>query len=283
MSALVVVPRSAPEGLEEVVAGMWFVRGPAPTPFERILPSPDVPLVVPLAAQSYRVHEAGTWRELGGTFVAGLRREVTISGNGAELGNVGAAIRADALAAVGLDASAVAGGVHEVAGFAAVEVLGTEAGPDQALDALTALLRARLDPRWRPDRVIRSAMAGFAQDPQPRVAEVSRAAGLSPAALVARFRRATGVTPKSYADLMRLHGLLERLTAAALAATEPDDDRRGALVWSELAVEAGYYDQSHLTRAFHRFVGLTPGAYVDAVRGHGPDAIRFVPEQDAPD
>ncbi|HYI50552.1 MAG TPA: AraC family transcriptional regulator [Microbacterium sp.] len=54
------------------------------------------------------------------------------------------------------------------------------------------------------------------------------------------------------------------------------------MVWSELAVEAGYYDQSHLTRAFHRFVGLTPAAYFDGVRGRGPDAVRFVPEEDAP-
>ena len=282
MPALVVLPRSAPRGLEEVVAGMWFVRGQAPTPFERILPSPDVPLVVPLTAQPYRVHEGGTWRVLGGTFVAGLRREVTISGNGSQLGNVGATLRADALTAVGLEPSAVAGGVHEVGGFAAVEVLGSGADPDQALDALADVLRARLDPRWRPDAVVRAAMAMFAEDPQPRVSEVARAAGVSPPALVARFRRATGVTPKTYADLMRLHGLLERLTGAALATTAPDDARVGAVVWSELAVEAGYYDQSHLTRAFHRFVGLTPSAYFDGVRGRGADAVRFVPEEDAP-
>ena len=137
----------------------------------------------------------------------------TISGNGAELGNVGATIRADALAAIGLDPAALAGGVREVAGF------GGRRGArhrgritEEALDALTDVLRARLDGLWRPDPVVRGAMARFAEDPQPRVADVARASGVSPPALVARFRRATGVTPKAYADLMRLHGLLERLT-----------------------------------------------------------------------
>ena len=128
---------------------------------------------------------------------------------------------------------------------------------------------------------MRSAIGRFAEDPQPRVSEVARTEGVSPSALVARFRRATGVTPKGYADLLRLHGLLERLTDAALASPAAAGDE-GRVVWSELAVEAGYYDQSHLTRAFHRFVGLTPSAYFDGVRGRGADAMRFVPEEDAP-
>ena len=281
MPALIVVPRSAPAGLEEVVTGMWFVRGPAPAPFERILPSPDVALVVPLALQPYRVHGADGWRVLGGAFVAGLRQEATISSNGAELGNVGATIRADALRAVRLDPDALAGGVRDVPGFAELEELGPAGGADEALDTLTRMLRSRLDERWRPDPVVRAAIGRFAEDPQPRVSEVARTEGVSPSALVARFRRATGVTPKAYADLLRLHGLLERLTHAALASPAAAGDE-GRVVWSELAVEAGYYDQSHLTRAFHRFVGLTPSAYFDGVRGRGADAMRFVPEEDAP-
>ena len=281
MPALVVVPRPAPAGLEDVVTGMWFVRGPAPTPFERILPSPDVALVVPLAVQPYRVHEADGWRVLGGAFVAGLRQEATISSNGAELGNVGATIRADALRAIGLDPGALAGGVREVSGFGELEALAPAVGADDALDTLSRMLRSRLDERWRPDPVVRASIARFAEDPQPRVSAVARTEGVSPPALVARFRRATGVTPKAYADLMRLHGLLERLTAAALASSADAGDE-GRVVWSELAVESGYYDQSHLTRAFHRFVGLTPAAYFDGVRGRGPDAVRFVPEEEAP-
>jgi AraC-like DNA-binding protein len=192
-------------------------------------------------------------------------------------------IRPDALRAIGMDPSVVAGGVREVPGFGELEALGADAEPADALSALERVLRARLDTRWRPDPVVRAAIARFAEDPQPRVSDVALESGVSSPTLVARFRRATGVTPKAYADLMRLHGLLERLTAAALASNGDVDGERGGVVWSELAVEAGYYDQSHLTRAFHRFVGLTPAAYFDGVRGRGADAVRFVPEEDAPD
>ena len=32
----------------------------------------------------------------------------------------------------------------------------------------------------------------------------------------------------------------------------------GARPWTDAAVEAGYFDQSHLVRDFRRFVGCTP-------------------------
>jgi len=283
MSEVTIVHRSAPAGLEEVVSGLWFVAGPAPTPYERILPSPEIALVVPLTTHPYRVHTGSGWRVLGGSFVAGLRQQAAMSSNGPSLGNVGAIIRPDALRAIALDPVSLAGGVRDVAGFAEVEALGAGVDGDAAMDALTRVLRDRLIEAWRPDAVVRAAIVQLAADPQPRLSDVARMQGVSPPALVARFRAATGVTPKAYADLLRLHGLLDRLTVAALSNTSTDGGTAARIAWSDLAVEAGYYDQSHLTRAFHRFVGLTPTAYFDLVRGRGPDAVRFIPEEEAPD
>jgi AraC-like DNA-binding protein len=34
--------------------------------------------------------------------------------------------------------------------------------------------------------------------------------------------------------------------------------------WAEVAVELGYFDQSHFIRDFTRAVGMTPVAYADA-------------------
>ena len=45
----------------------------------------------------------------------------------------------------------------------------------------------------------------------------------------------------------------------APAPAEPD--------WAELALDYGYYDQSHLTHDFKEFAGLTPHAYLTAYRG----------------
>lgn len=279
------VQRPVPTALAEVARGMWFVRGPAPTPYERILPSTEVPLVVPLTVDPYRVHEGDGWRTLGGAFVAGLRQDASISSSGATVGNVGVVLRPDALLAVGLDPRAAAGGVREVSGFGVIEELGADVAADAALEALSRVLLERFDAGWWPDPVVRAAIDRFGEYPQPRVGEIARSAGVSPSALVARFRRTTGVTPKSYADLARLQGLLDRLTQAALDDTGAAGDggtARAKILWSDLAATAGYYDQSHLTRAFHRFVGLTPTAYIERVRGRGADAVRFVPEEEAP-
>ncbi|TDE98940.1 AraC family transcriptional regulator [Occultella glacieicola] len=279
------VERAAPADLAGVLTGLWFVRTVAPTRFERILPATDVPFIVPLTVQPYGVRRADGWHLLRGPFVAGLTDEATISSNGGLVANVGARLRPDALRAVGLDPQRLAGGVHEVDGFPGLRRLRPDVDPGTALDAVVAGLRDRLEVAWRPDPVVRTALASFGADPQPRVGDVATRAGVSAPALVARFRRACGVTPKAFADLQRLHGLLERLTAAALAAGagqvgDGGDTPVPGVIWSELAAAAGYYDQSHLTRAFHRFVGLTPTAYFDRVRRYGLETARFVPEQD---
>jgi AraC-like DNA-binding protein len=41
---------------------------------------------------------------------------------------------------------------------------------------------------------------------------------------------------------------------------------RGGSAILQVALETGFADQSHLTRCFTRFVGLTPGAYQQGAR-----------------
>jgi AraC-like DNA-binding protein len=81
-----------------------------------------------------------------------------------------------------------------------------------------------------------------------------------------RFRRQLGVSPKSYARLLRF----EHATALL---TEPVAGRSIA----DVAMEAGYYDQSHMTRDFASLARMTPGE----VLAHAASApeVRFV--QDA--
>ncbi len=78
-----------------------------------------------------------------------------------------------------------------------------------------------------------------------------------------RFRRELGVSPKAYARLLRFEhatSLLSRpATHRALA---------------EVAIEAGYYDQSHLTRDFVTLAGMTPGTY--AAEASRVPEVRFV-------
>lgn len=79
------------------------------------------------------------------------------------------------------------------------------------------------------------------------LAELAQAAGLSPFHLARVFERATGLPPHAYL-------VQERVRVAR-------DMLAGPLPLAQVAAEAGFADQSHLTRAFKRRYGLTPGRY----------------------
>ena len=72
--------------------------------------------------------------------------------------------------------------------------------------------------------------------------------GWSRRRLVARFREEIGLPPKAVARLLRFKHALELVD-------------RGA-PWAQVAVTAGYYDQSHLINEFRSITGITPARYV---------------------
>jgi len=78
--------------------------------------------------------------------------------------------------------------------------------------------------------------------------EIAAAAGIGKWTLVARFREEVGTTPHRYV-------LERRLTRARelLEAGEP---------CVEVAYATGFFDQSHLARAFRRRYGLSPSRFV---------------------
>lgn len=74
-----------------------------------------------------------------------------------------------------------------------------------------------------------------------------RHVGLSKAALLRAFARCKGITPHRYLEAVRVNRARE-LLGQGLSPTQA-------------ALETGFTDQSHFTRYFTRFSGLTPGAY----------------------
>jgi AraC-like DNA-binding protein len=78
--------------------------------------------------------------------------------------------------------------------------------------------------------------------------DLAAAAGLSKFHLLRAFAKRFGVPPHTY------HTQLRIAAARSLLAN--------GLPISRVALEAGFADQSHLTRHFARNVGVTPGAYV---------------------
>lgn len=78
------------------------------------------------------------------------------------------------------------------------------------------------------------------------VAELSAAADMPRASLIAAFRRAYGLPPHAY--LLRLRA--NRARRLLLAGQRP----------AEVAAATGFADQAHLTRVCKRYFGVTPGA-----------------------
>ena len=81
-----------------------------------------------------------------------------------------------------------------------------------------------------------------------------RVAGLSRSALDDRFGAVFGQAPKHYLVELRM-----RRVATAIAA--------GRQTIGEIASRIGYESEAAFNRAFHRTIGVTPGAYRSVVHG----------------
>lgn len=130
------------------------------------------------------------------------------------------------------------------------EELQATQGPHARLLRLEAYLLARLHHATPADAMVHAALQSLAQQPAGAAIEpLQRASGCGPTQFIARFEKAVGLTPKRYARVLRFHALIE-----GLARDTPDD-------WAQLAIGAGYADQSHLIHEFKRLAGITPTAY----------------------
>ncbi len=84
-------------------------------------------------------------------------------------------------------------------------------------------------------------------DVPPPLDEVASLMGMGRTGALRRFRRETGATPHEYATQIRL-----RRARRALSSGESP---------VSVAIDLGFADQSHMTRAFARQFGLPPGRY----------------------
>jgi AraC-like DNA-binding protein len=108
--------------------------------------------------------------------------------------------------------------------------------------------RGRIVPGRSPAavRAARDLLAGRLADP-PSLDDLARDSGMSPFALVRAFRSETGLPPHAYVNHLRV-----RLARQLLDSGVPPAD---------VAAQAGFADQAHLTRHFKRVVGVPPRSY----------------------
>jgi AraC-like DNA-binding protein len=253
--------------LDAYVECFWWSYRDQPQLFcERMLPSGHTHLIIALHDTSIvsapgSPGHAVSWS---GGVVHGPQGKYFISGPKPCGAVVGASFRAGAAAAVlGIPITEVTDrhitldALWGHRGRALQERLLTAQNPSAIFRILERDLTSRLvRPLLIHPAVAHSLAAGSRSGSPTRIAEVQRETGYSPKHFIALFRSAVGLTPKHYDRVQRFSRVVRGLA----------DLNKTSL--ADLAISAGYSDQSHLTREFRAFAGITPTQY----QPRGPDS-----------
>ncbi len=119
---------------------------------------------------------------------------------------------------------------------------------------------ARMTPE--PEPVVQYAVDAIERGPGcARITEITAKTGFTHKHFVHLFEKQTGLTPKHYARIRKFQRVLETIEGGA-----PID-------WPHLAMDCGYYDQSHFINEFRHFSGINPASYL-AARG---EHLNYIP------
>lgn len=109
----------------------------------------------------------------------------------------------------------------------------------------------RVKDRLAPNPLVRFAIQQIHAAPATAtISDIASRTGYSHKHLVQVFTRHVGVSPKEYLRLIRFQAVLQAIEKAQ------------AICWNDLALDCGYYDQSHFIHEFRHFSGLTPTVYL---------------------
>lgn len=109
-------------------------------------------------------------------------------------------------------------------------------------------LLARLNPS-QPDKLVAEAIALIQQaNGNIRITELAEKLNISQSPLEKRFRQSVGATAKKFASIVRMKHVLNNLNSNASV--------------TQVAYDAGFYDQAHFIREFKSFTGETPTSFL---------------------
>jgi AraC-like DNA-binding protein len=153
-------------------------------------------------------------------------------------------------------------------GLQLVDQLAAASTWEARLDVLDSSFCVTDVPMLAPEVVWLQAEIAASQG-QARVEPLMDETGWSRRHVTQRFRRQLGITPKAYARVVRFQHATALLTEQSAGRSLAD-----------AAIEAGYYDQSHLTRDFVALAGIPPGTY--AAGAELVPEVRFVQDLHVP-
>lgn len=117
---------------------------------------------------------------------------------------------------------------------------------------LQEALLSRLHHGVEPHYAVAAALEMFGKNQAgPRVREAAKYLGLSQRRFIQVFKAEVGLTPKLFSRIQRFQ------QTRAFLQQNPSPN------WAALALDLGYFDQSHLIREFLEFSGLSPTDYLN--------------------
>ncbi|WP_280213775.1 AraC family transcriptional regulator [Nocardia cyriacigeorgica] len=154
---------------------------------------------------------------------------------------------------LGVRAAELADGVFALADMpGAVGVLANELAHRPAVDVLSFLEEAlpqyvsETDTQRSHRRLLRDAVEVIGSGAAPAIPDLAAELTVSERQLRNLFATGIGLSPKHFERICRVRGVLAQT---------------GASPWSEVAVAAGYYDQSHLSADFRSLMGVPPATF----------------------
>ncbi|HWA77253.1 MAG TPA: AraC family transcriptional regulator [Polyangiaceae bacterium] len=243
--------------LSDFVANLWSLSDAPSHAKERIVPSGTLELVINLNEDEFRIHDrAGLARfqRFSGAIVSGAYDSYFVIDTAEHASVIGVHFKAGgALPVLGLPPGALAGrhvDLETLWGAEARnlrEALCAASSSARRFPILEAALLARLrEPRRRSAVDFALTALGKGTSVGDVVAELD----LSHRRFIEIFTSEVGITPKSFGRIQRFQRAAELVRRDACAD------------WSELAVQCGYFDQSHLIRDFVDFSGFSPTEFL---------------------
>jgi AraC-like DNA-binding protein len=243
--------------LAPFVEHLWLLSDAPSHTLERIFPSGTLELVINLHEDEIRIHNDATaerYVRFSGIVVSGAYGKPFVIDTAEHALAMGVHFRpGGAVSFLGVPADELKDAHVDLRTF-----WGPEAAElrEQICRAPTHAQRFRLLENALLHRAARAPLrhptVGFAvsalQQPGAHVREIARQVGMSHRRLIDVFAREVGMTPKLFCRVSRFQRLLLM-------------QQRSGGEWAPLALECGYFDQSHLIRDFLAFSGFTPADY----------------------
>jgi AraC-like DNA-binding protein len=127
------------------------------------------------------------------------------------------------------------------------EQLAAARNDDQRIEIIEQFLITKLHP-FKPDKLISTAIEKvYLTKGTIRIKELAESLYISNDAFEKRFRKIVGTSPKQFSSIVRLQSIIK--------------DGQKAQLLTNMALDGGYFDQSHFNKDFKLFTGQVPADF----------------------